>query len=54
MEETEPEVAEEAPNIQAVEAAADHFAESVRDEVHVEPESVGPRPPRRSRRAAAR
>ena len=44
MEETEPEVAEEAPNIQAVEAAADHFAESVRDEVHVEPESVGPQP----------
>jgi phosphatidate cytidylyltransferase len=44
IEETEPEVAEEAPNIQAVEAAADHFAESVRDEVHVEPESVGPQP----------
>lgn len=44
MEETEPEVAEEAPNIQAVEAAADHFAESVRDEVHVEPESLGPQP----------
>jgi phosphatidate cytidylyltransferase len=44
MEETEPEVAEEAPNIQAVEAAADHFAESVRDEVHVEPETVGPQP----------
>jgi phosphatidate cytidylyltransferase len=44
IEETEPEVAEEAPDIQAVEAAADHFAESVRDEVHVEPESVGPQP----------
>jgi len=44
IEETEPEVAEEAPNIQAVEAAADHFAESVRDEVHVEPERVGPQP----------
>ena len=44
IEETEPEVAEEAPDIEAVEAAADHFAESVRDEVHVEPESVGPQP----------
>ena len=43
-EEQEPGVAEEAPDIQAVEAAADHFAESVRDEVHVEPESVGPQP----------
>jgi phosphatidate cytidylyltransferase len=44
IEETEPQVAEEAPDIEAVEAAADHFAESVRDEVHVEPESVGPQP----------
>jgi phosphatidate cytidylyltransferase len=44
IEETEPEAAEEAPDIEAVEAAADHFAESVRDEVHVEPESVGPQP----------
>jgi phosphatidate cytidylyltransferase len=33
-------VVEEAPDIEAVEAAADHFAESVRDEVQVEPESV--------------
>ncbi|MCI0636696.1 MAG: phosphatidate cytidylyltransferase [Actinobacteria bacterium] len=31
-------VAEEAPDLEAVEAAADHFAESVRDEVRIEPE----------------
>jgi phosphatidate cytidylyltransferase len=36
--------AEEPPDIEAVEAAADHFAESVRDEVHVEPEAEGPHP----------
>lgn len=44
IEEREPEVAEEAPDIEAVEAAADHFAESVRDEVHVEPEGAAPQP----------
>ncbi len=44
IEEGEPEVAEEAPDIEAVEAAADHFAESVRDEVHVEPEGSVPQP----------
>jgi len=32
-----PEKLEDAPDIEAVEAAADHFAESVRDEVQVEP-----------------
>jgi phosphatidate cytidylyltransferase len=41
IEETEtvvvPEKLEDAPDIEAVEAAADHFAESVRDEVQVEP-----------------
>ena len=37
-------VVEEAPDIQAVEAAADHFAESVRDEVQVEPEAPVPQP----------
>jgi phosphatidate cytidylyltransferase len=42
--EAEPEVAEEAPDIEAVEAAADHFAESVRDEVQVEPEGAEPQP----------
>jgi hypothetical protein len=42
-------VVEEAPDIEAVEAAADHFAESVRDEVQVEPEAPVPHPPRRSR-----
>jgi phosphatidate cytidylyltransferase len=42
--ETEPEGAEEAPDIEAVEAAADHFAESVRDEVQVEPEGAEPQP----------
>ena len=36
--------AEEPPDIEAVEAAADHFAESVRDEVRVEPEAEGPHP----------
>lgn len=37
------ETREEPPDIEAVEAAADHFAESVRDEVRIEPEpeSVG-------------
>jgi phosphatidate cytidylyltransferase len=35
-------VVEEAPDIEAVEAAADHFAESVRDEVQVEPEAQAP------------
>jgi phosphatidate cytidylyltransferase len=33
-----PEGLEDAPDIEAVEAAADHFAESVRDEVQLEPE----------------
>ncbi len=37
-------VVEEAPDIEAVEAAADHFAESVRDEVQVEPETPVPQP----------
>ena len=37
-------VVEDAPDIEAVEAAADHFAESVRDEVQVEPEAPGPQP----------
>ena len=37
-------VVEEAPDIEAVEAAADHFAESVRDEVQVEPEASVPHP----------
>ena len=37
-------VVEEAPDIEAVEAAADHFAESVRDEVQVEPEAPAPQP----------
>jgi len=36
--------AEEPPDIEAVEAAADHFAESVRDEVAVEPEPQAPHP----------
>jgi phosphatidate cytidylyltransferase len=36
--------AEEPPDIEAVEAAADHFAESVRDEVTVEPEPEAPNP----------
>jgi phosphatidate cytidylyltransferase len=34
--------AEEQPDLDTVEAAADHFAESVRDEVHVESEPVEP------------
>jgi phosphatidate cytidylyltransferase len=37
-------VVEEAPDIEAVEAAADHFAESVRDEVQVESETPAPQP----------
>jgi len=37
-------VVEEAPDIEAVEAAADHFAESVRDEVQAEPEAPAPQP----------
>ena len=37
-------VVEDAPDIEAVEAAADHFAESVRDEVQVEPEAPVPQP----------
>ena len=37
-------VVEDAPDIEAVEAAADHFAESVRDEVQVEPEAPVPHP----------
>jgi phosphatidate cytidylyltransferase len=37
-------VREEAPDLEAVEAAADHFAESVRDEVQVEPPAAGPEP----------
>jgi phosphatidate cytidylyltransferase len=36
--------AEEPPDIEAVEAAADHFAESVREEVSVEPEAEAPHP----------
>ena len=32
-------VVQEAPDLEAVEAAADHFAESVRDEVRIEPEA---------------
>jgi phosphatidate cytidylyltransferase len=43
LEET-PASAEEPPDIEAVEAAADHFAESVRDEVAVEPEPEAPNP----------
>ena len=39
-----PEKLEDAPDIEAVEAAADHFAESVRDEVRVEPEAPAPQP----------
>lgn len=35
---------EDAPDIEAVEAAADHFAESIRDEVRVEPEAPAPQP----------
>jgi phosphatidate cytidylyltransferase len=35
---------EDAPDIEAVEAAADHFAESVRDEVQVEPGAPAPQP----------
>ena len=43
IEEAEPEL-EEAPDLEAVEAAADHFAESVRDEVRIEQEPrVSPR-----------
>jgi phosphatidate cytidylyltransferase len=37
-------IREEAPDIEAVEAAADHFAESVRDEVQVEGETAAPEP----------
>ena len=43
LEET-PTAAEEPPDLEAVEAAADHFAESVRDEVVVEPEAEAPPP----------
>jgi phosphatidate cytidylyltransferase len=43
LEET-PAPAEEPPDIEAVQAAADHFAESVRDEVAVEPEPEVPNP----------
>jgi phosphatidate cytidylyltransferase len=39
-----PERLEDAPDIEAVEAAADHFAESVRDEVRVEPDAPTPQP----------
>jgi phosphatidate cytidylyltransferase len=39
-----PEKLEDAPDIEAVEAAADHFAESVRDEVQIEPEAPAPQP----------
>ena len=35
---------DEPPDIEAVEAAADHFAESVREEVSVEPEAEAPHP----------
>jgi phosphatidate cytidylyltransferase len=37
-------IREEAPDLEAVEAAADHFAESVRDEVQVEGEAAAPEP----------
>jgi phosphatidate cytidylyltransferase len=37
-------IREEAPDLEAVEAAADHFAESVRDEVDVEDETIPPDP----------
>jgi phosphatidate cytidylyltransferase len=37
-------VVEQAPDIEAVEAAADHFAESVRDEAQAEPEAPAPQP----------
>jgi phosphatidate cytidylyltransferase len=40
--EARPERLEDAPDIEAVEAAADHFAESVRDEVQVEPAAPQP------------
>jgi phosphatidate cytidylyltransferase len=40
LEEGEGPVAEPAPDLEAVEAAADHFAESVRDEVRVEPDDT--------------
>jgi phosphatidate cytidylyltransferase len=43
LEET-PAPAEGPPDIEAVEAAADHFAESVRDEVAVEPQPEAPNP----------
>ena len=43
LEETQT-AAEEPPDIEAVEAAADHFAESVRDEVVIEPEPEAPHP----------
>jgi phosphatidate cytidylyltransferase len=42
--EKSPEKLEDAPDIEAVEAAADHFAESVRDEVQIEPEAPAPQP----------
>ncbi len=42
--EESPEKLEDAPDIEAVEAAADHFAESVRDEVQVEPAAPAPQP----------
>jgi phosphatidate cytidylyltransferase len=44
LEESGSVAAEEPPDIEAVEAAADHFAESVRDEVHVEPDAEPPHP----------
>lgn len=44
IDEAEPEVAEEPPDLEAVEAAADHFAESVRDEVQLEPEEQPSQP----------
>jgi phosphatidate cytidylyltransferase len=39
-----PEKLDDAPDIEAVEAAADHFAESVRDEVQIESEAPAPQP----------
>jgi phosphatidate cytidylyltransferase len=39
VEEGRPEADEPAPDLDAVEAAADHFAESVREEVRIEPEA---------------
>jgi len=44
VDEAELEPVEEAPDLEAVEAAADHFAESVRDEVRIDTEESTPEP----------